>query len=130
MFRRMKTLLAAGVLAALPAGAAFAQSATTVPNTGGITPETGGQGVDRANGLAGAAGDDTRTPAQVKAGRMDAETPAVPGDQTRPGEIQSTTPKRKTTTSTTVEKKSTTLPDDSATTHKSDLDKDIEDSDK
>ena len=89
MYRRIGRLIQIGVFAALPAGAAFAQgSGANVPNTGGITDKQGGQGSDSANGLAGTtATDDTRTPAQEKARKLDQTTPSVPGDSARPGEI-------------------------------------------
>jgi hypothetical protein len=99
MYRRIGRLIQIGVFAALPAGAAFAQGAgNNVANTGGVTDKVGGQGAQRANGLAGTTPtDDTRTPAQEKAGKLDETAPALPGDSTRPGEI---TPK--TTTDTDI----------------------------
>lgn len=64
-------------------------------------PLTGGVALAQGSGTSGSAGapgsnvtppvtDDTRTPLQQKAGRIDDTTPVLPGDATKPAEIPGT----------------------------------------
>lgn len=84
MYRRMTTLFQIGLIALLPAGAAFAQNSGA---SGVVPPTTGAM-----------PSDDTRTPAQEKANKLDQASPALPGDSARPGELPMSD-------TTTVEKK-------------------------
>lgn len=72
-------------LVALPlgAGAAWAQGSGTSGSAGAV----GDPGT-----LKPPVNDDTRTPTQKKAGRIDEATPAVPGDATRPEDVPNTVP--------------------------------------
>jgi hypothetical protein len=71
----MYKLLRIGLFALpLAGGAAWAQGARGTPIVPPVT-------------------DDTRTPLQQKAGRLDDTTPALPGDATKPSDIPNTVPK-------------------------------------
>jgi hypothetical protein len=103
-------------------------------------PLAGGAAWAQGSGTSGSAGapaanptppvtDDTRTPLQQKAGRIDDTTPALPGDATKPTQVPNTNEQSNTPA---VPDKKSTLPDDkamppadeSALPHKSDVDHD------
>ena len=82
----MYKLLRIALLAApLAGGVAWAQGSGTsgsAPAPGKMTPPVT---------------DDTRTPLQQKAGRIDDTTPVLPGDATKPADILNTVPESNTT---------------------------------
>jgi hypothetical protein len=62
-----------------------------LPLVGGVAWAQGGNG-SAGSAVAGSVTDDTRTPLQQKAGRIDDTTPAMPGDATKPADIPNTNP--------------------------------------
>ncbi len=92
--RRMGRWIGIGCFAALPS-VAWAQPGPHPHqplNTGGITPQVGASGGD-STGLTGAppVTNDTRTPTQEKARRLDQSGQPLPGDSATPGQLPNVT---------------------------------------
>ncbi|MDB4968650.1 MAG: hypothetical protein JWN44_4339 [Myxococcales bacterium] len=83
MFKLLRMALFAMPLAS---GVAFAQGSGTSGSAG--APGTAGTGTATAT-----VPDDTRSPTQQKAGKIDDTMPALPGDATKPVDIPNTVPK-------------------------------------